>query len=108
MSSGNVIIDRTTDLCKLNRSQLRNSTDFNGVSFFVDLILGPNEFVRLFADLLWYNGLVFSDSKAPNTLLHLIWKLQQLAFAVVLLWRQYNVCNCKVDLDRSTLRERQK
>lgn len=84
MGGRNVIIDRTADFCELNSRQLGNGADFNGVSLLVNLILGPDEFVRMLTDLLWFNGRLDGDSKAPDTLLDLVRELQQPALAVVL------------------------
>jgi hypothetical protein len=85
MGGRNVIIDRTAYFCELNSRQLGNGADFNGVSLLVDLILGPDEFVRMLTDLLWFNGLLDGDSKAPDTLLDLVRELQESALAVVLI-----------------------
>jgi hypothetical protein len=84
MGGRNVIVDRTADFRELNSRQLGNDADFNGVSLLVNLVLGPDEFVRMLTDLLWFNGLLDGDSKAPDTLLDLVRKLQQSALAVVL------------------------
>jgi hypothetical protein len=84
MGGRNVIIDRTADFRELNSRQLGNGADFNGVSLLIKLILRPDEFVRMLTDLLWFNGLLDGDSKAPDTLLDLVRELQQSALAVVL------------------------
>lgn len=85
MGGGNVIIDRTADFCELNSGQLRGGSNIDFAVLFSDLLLGPDKFVRLGSDLAWFNRLFNSDGIGPDTLFHLIGKLQQTTLAIVLL-----------------------
>lgn len=85
MGGGNVIIDRTADFCELNSGQLRSGSNIDFAVLLSDLLLGPDKFVRLRSDLVWFNRLLNSDGIGPDALFHLIGELQQTALAIVLL-----------------------
>jgi hypothetical protein len=63
------------------------------VFLLVNLSLGPYEFVGFVTKLLWYNGLIDSDSKGEDPLFDFVGKLQQTAITIVLVRVSYQSVN---------------